>query len=171
MKCLFSLFAALLFGGLLIAAPVSLPLKDGSVIKGEITSVTAADVVVSTEFGVARIPLDKLTEDGKKAAGVGKPQTLDQCQARIVLLEAKIKALEDENAQLRRNASKSAEAALPSTVRPQSATLRTADQPASGVLSYSLSSTGKRHNSRCRFYGGGKPCGVTDGVACKICGG
>lgn len=38
---------------------------------------------------------------------------------------------------------------------------------------YCLSSTGKRHNSSCRYYGSSKcrPCGPKDGVACKICGG
>ena len=34
-------------------------------------------------------------------------------------------------------------------------------------LSYTISSTGKRHNSRCRYYGSGRPCGPTDGVACN----
>ena len=42
---------------------------------------------------------------------------------------------------------------------------------ASTGLGHSISSTGKRHNSRCRYYGTGKPCGAGDGIACKICGG
>jgi hypothetical protein len=35
------------------------------------------------------------------------------------------------------------------------------------------SSSRKRHNSKCRYYksGKGRPCGPTEGVACKICGG
>ncbi len=36
---------------------------------------------------------------------------------------------------------------------------------------WTISSTGKRHNSSCRYFGSGKPCGSKDGVACKICGG
>jgi hypothetical protein len=40
-----------------------------------------------------------------------------------------------------------------------------------GESGYSISSTGKRHNSGCRFYNPAKPCGSGDGVACKICGG
>jgi hypothetical protein len=36
---------------------------------------------------------------------------------------------------------------------------------------YSISSTGKRHNSGCRYYNPSKPCGSGDGAACKICGG
>ena len=30
---------------------------------------------------------------------------------------------------------------------------------------------GRRYNSRCRYYGRGRLCGPTDGIACKICGG
>ena len=37
--------------------------------------------------------------------------------------------------------------------------------------SYTISSTGKRHNSTCRYYGKGRQCGPTDGIACKVCGG
>lgn len=36
---------------------------------------------------------------------------------------------------------------------------------------WTISSTGKRHNSGCRYYGKGSACGPTAGVACKICGG
>ena len=38
---------------------------------------------------------------------------------------------------------------------------------------YCLSSSGKRHNSSCRYYGSTKcrSCGPKDGVACKVCGG
>jgi hypothetical protein len=36
---------------------------------------------------------------------------------------------------------------------------------------WSLSSTGKRHNNTCRYFGSGRYCGPNEGVACKICGG
>ncbi len=38
---------------------------------------------------------------------------------------------------------------------------------------YWLSSTGKRHNSSCRYYKSakGRACGPKDGTACKTCGG
>jgi hypothetical protein len=45
---------------------------------------------------------------------------------------------------------------------------------ASRALGYWLtSSSSKRHNSTCRFYGTskGRACGPNDGVACRICGG
>jgi hypothetical protein len=38
-------------------------------------------------------------------------------------------------------------------------------------LSYTISSTGKRHNSTCRYYGKGRPAGPNEGIPCKICGG
>jgi hypothetical protein len=38
-------------------------------------------------------------------------------------------------------------------------------------LKYTISSTGKRHNSTCRYYGKGRPAGPNEGIPCKICGG
>ena len=59
--------------------------------------------------------------------------------------------------------------ALPAVSVPPTRTERKA--PESG--DYWLSSTGKRHNSSCRYYKSakGRPCGAKDGVACKVCGG
>jgi hypothetical protein len=36
---------------------------------------------------------------------------------------------------------------------------------------FSLSSTGIRHNARCKYYNTRKPCNANDGKACRICGG
>lgn len=41
----------------------------------------------------------------------------------------------------------------------------------SGAVEFSLSKSGIRHNSRCRFYDPSKPCNSTDGNACKLCDG
>jgi hypothetical protein len=38
-------------------------------------------------------------------------------------------------------------------------------------LRYTISSTGKRHNSTCRFYGKGRSASKKEGIACKVCGG
>ncbi len=40
-----------------------------------------------------------------------------------------------------------------------------------GAAGFSLSGSGTRHNSKCRFYDPQKPCAATDGRACKTCGG
>ena len=48
-------------------------------------------------------------------------------------------------------------------------------QPPAGaggpVTGWSLSSSGTRHNSNCRYYRPQSPCQAADGKACKICGG
>jgi hypothetical protein len=151
-----------------VATPSVLKLNDGSVIKGEISpsSPTATEVVVTTEFGVIRVPVDKISPESRKAAGIGQPASAAQYEARISQLEAKVRELEAENANLRR-----ATTAAP-TARPQQfLTQPTQGADSSSGLSYSRSSTGKRHNSRCRYYTPGSPCGPSDGVPCKICGG
>ena len=160
----------LILAGYADAAPTILKLNDGSVIKGDIApaSPTATEVVVSTEYGVIRVPVDKISPESRKAAGIGQPATAAQFEARIAQLEARIRQLEAENASLRRAA-----AATPTTsptYRPQPA-LTPPSQGSSSAsgLGYSRSSTGKRHNSRCRYYTPGTPCGPNDGVACKIC--
>jgi hypothetical protein len=47
------------------------------------------------------------------------------------------------------------------------------DDDSSSKSSYTISSTGKRHNSNCRYYTSprSRPCGPKDGIACKVCGG
>jgi hypothetical protein len=49
--------------------------------------------------------------------------------------------------------------------------IRTAPTGASGMAGYSLSSSGMRHNFKCRYYRPDKPCKAADGNACKVCGG
>ena len=175
-KNLMKLIPALLLGliliGLVNASPVSLGLKDGSVLKGEVTSVSPLEVVVSTEFGIIRVPIQKLSEEAKKLIGAGNPPSPVQYEARIAQLEARIKSLEGENAQLRKQGATSPQSAVPrSSARPASLAPEPAPQPSAAGTSHSISSTGKRHNSGCRYFSSGKPCGASDGVACKICGG
>lgn len=149
------------------AAPSILKLNDGSVIKGDVgpSSPTATEVVVSTEYGVIRVPVDKISPQSRTSAGIGQPATSTQYEARIAQLEAKVRQLELENASLRRSAT-----ATPTPQSQPSVTQPTSGTPGDG-LSYSKSSTGKRHNSRCRYFTSGSACGPTVGVACKVCGG
>lgn len=167
-----SLARLVILGGVVVsiagAAPTVLKLNDGSVIKGDIspTSSTATEVVVSTDFGVIRVPVEKISPESRKATGIGQPATSSQYEARIAQLEAKVRELEAENASLRR-----AVAATPTTWTQPLVTQPTRGSDSAYGLSYSRSSTGKRHNSRCRYYTPGSPCGPNDGVACKICGG
>jgi hypothetical protein len=60
----------------------------------------------------------------------------------------------------------------PVAARPPARKPSVSEESAAGG-GYWLSSTGKRHNSSCRYYKSskGRPCGKNDGVACKSCGG
>jgi S1-C subfamily serine protease len=42
---------------------------------------------------------------------------------------------------------------------------------AAAVTGWSLSKSGTRHNSKCRYYNAAMPCAATDGKPCKTCGG
>lgn len=151
-------------------SPVDLSLLDGSRIKGKIMSSNGSEVTVMSDIGVLRIALDKLTPESRQSIELTtKPDTASLLR-RIAELEAKITQLQQENENLRRQALGS-----PSpTYRPSGVSSFTPSgttiKPSSGV-SYTISSTGKRHNSNCRYFGTGRSCGPTDGVACKICGG
>lgn len=168
-----SLFASvLLFFGLSIGAdaPLDIGLMDGSKIKGRVVSTTASEVTVMSDLGVFRIPLEKLTLESRQAITSGSKPDVDALLKRIAELEGKVSQLQQENETLRRQA-----VASPTpTYRPSGASSfapsGSSPQP-TGSGSYSISSTGKRHNSGCRYFGSGRSCGATDGIACKICGG
>ena len=57
--------------------------------------------------------------------------------------------------------------------KPREVTIAKATAPPGGgaVTGWSLSKSGTRHNSKCRFYDATKPCAAADGKPCKTCGG
>lgn len=128
-------------------------------------SATASEVTVMSDFGVLRIALDKLTPASRaEVTSLSKPDNEALLQ-RIQQLEAQVAQLQQENEALRRQAVSSTSSPA-RTFAPQS--------PQSGSESggsYTISSTGKRHNSGCRYFGSGRSCGPNIGIACKICGG
>lgn len=145
-------------------------LLDGSRIKGRVMSATASEVTFMSDFGVTRIPLDKLTPESRQSIMQGAKPDVDALLKRIAELEGKVSQLQQENEALRRQA-----VASPTpTYRPsgvQSLTPSGSTTTPATAASHTISSTGKRHNSGCRFFGSGRSCGPTDGIACKICGG
>lgn len=149
------------------AEPIDLTLLDGSRIKGQVMSVTASEVTVMTDFGVLRIDQAKLTPESKAKITEGSKPNVDALLRRVAELEGKVTQLQQENEALRRQV---AGVAVAPASSPSSFTPSTGAPVASG-LRFSRSSTGKRHNSGCRYYTSGTPCGPTDGIACKICGG
>jgi hypothetical protein len=178
MKTLLSAsFAILVFVGATIAAQTELRLRDGSVIKGEVSplrSADAADVTVETEFGVIRVPLAKLTDQSRAAIPVPSARagsTASTTDPRVKLLEARIRELEAENSKLRQQLMAQAQG---NTQTPRSSFAPSASGGAADpkpTATHSISKSGKRHNSGCRYFGSGRPCGPSDGDACKICGG
>ena len=94
---------------------------------------------------------------------------------RITELEAIVESLRKDNAALRQQLQAATAARLappaPAATMPVRAISSTANAPAQDSLSYTVRSTGKRHNSRCRYYGSGRPAGPNKGIPSKICGG
>lgn len=141
-----------------------LSLLDGSRIKGRVMSTSATEVTVMSDFGVFRIPLEKLTPESKASLSEASKPDVDALLRRIAELEARVAQLQQENESLRRN---------PTPQLQTGSSIQSITPPSSGAsgMQYTVSSTGKRHNSRCRYFGSGRPAGPNDGVACKICGG
>ncbi len=141
-------------------------------IKGDLVSWNGQQAVVKAEFGSMSFRRDQLSQATIQKLELlsGDPQKL---LARIAELEATVESLRKDNAALRQQLQTAAAAPAAGISRevPPRANSLTANVPAPTGQSYTISSTGKRHNSRCRYYGGGRPCGPTDGIPCKICGG
>jgi hypothetical protein len=151
--------------------PVKLSLVGGDSITGTVSGVKDGELSLITDYGVIRVPVTKLTDDSRKKLGISADANVAQLEKRIVELEALVERLRAENAQLRRQP-----APVPSTIQPLTGgggtSKVTPNQPAQAG-GYWISSTGKRHNARCRFFGTskGRSGSATDGVACKVCGG
>ncbi len=151
---------------------VDISLLDGSKLKGRVMSATASEITVMSDLGVFRIPLEKLTPESRQAVTVASKPDVDALLRKVAELEARISQLQQENETLRRQV-----AATPSPgYRPSGAQSLTPSPPtptgppAAGGR-FTISSTGKRHNSGCRYFGTGRSCSSNEGTACKICGG
>jgi hypothetical protein len=163
--------------GTALSAQITLELSGGSVIKGDLVSWNGQQAVVKAEFGSLTFRRDQLSQATLQRLELlsGDPQKL---AARIAELEATVESLRKDNAALRQQLQAAAAIARPVPPPPAPAPTEAARSiaPASNVssqtgLSYTISSTGKRHNSRCRYYGSGRPAGPNEGIPCKICGG
>ncbi len=73
------MYACLVLGALTsfgAATPIETNLLDGSRIKGRVMSATASEVTFKTDFGVSRIPLEKLTPESKQEVTLAAQQSL-----------------------------------------------------------------------------------------------
>ncbi len=174
MKRLAALFSALLCLLPVFAAdlPLDISLIDGSKIKGRVMSSTGSEITVMSDLGVFRIPMEKLTPESRQAVSEATKPDVDSLLKKVAELEARISQLQQENESLRKQM-----AARPapggqvsggSSLTPSSSGSPAQPAAAGG---YTISSTGKRHNSGCRYFGSGRSCGPNEGTACKICGG
>ncbi len=150
---------------------VDISLLDGSKLKGRVMSSNGAEITVMSDLGVFRIPLEKLTEESRQAVTEASKPDLDALLRKVAELEAKVSQLQQENESLRRQMAVTPTPGYrPSGVQSLTPSPPPTSPPAAGG-SFTMSSTGKRHNSGCRYFGTGRSCGPTEGIACKICGG
>lgn len=161
---------------------VKLQLVSGDSITGTVSGIKDNSVSVISEYGVIRVPVEKLTEASRKELGISENLTVEQLQKRVKELESLVERLRSENSDLRKQTTE-----VPATPAPKVQPLVTGGAtptpptprptvtptPSASGGSFWISSTGKRHNSRCRYFGTGQGHSVTtaQGVACKICGG
>jgi hypothetical protein len=157
----------------ILSAPISLELTGGSVIKGDLVSWNGQQAIVKADFGSLTFKREQLSQATLQRLDLlsGDPQKL---VARITELEATVESLRRDNAALRQQlqaalAARTAPAPAPTLPVKAISSTSSSNPPASTGLSYTVSSTGKRHNSR--YYGSGRPAGPNEGIPCKICGG
>lgn len=174
MKSLAVLFAALvcLLPALAAEIPMELNLTDGSRIKGRVMSSTGSDITVTSDFGVIRIPMEKLTPESRLAVSAAMKPDVDSLVKKVAELEARVSQLQQENENLRKQmAGRPVTGGHPTAGNGIAPSATNSTSSPAAAASHSISSTGKRHNSGCRYFGSGRPCGPNDGIACKICGG
>ena len=149
------------------ATKVTIKLVSGEVMTGTTGAVRDGSLPLVTEYGPVRIPVDKLSVETKTKLGIGKEADAEGLRTRVRELEDLVARLREENASLRRGAAP----AIQPAVNGAAAGGRVTPSATDGG-EYRISSTGKRHNSRCRYYNSaGRAGSANEGVACKICGG
>jgi len=166
-------FLVLLSMGELHSSPISLELKEGKVLQGELLFWDTQAVSIHTNAGLISVPLTDVAEESVKMHDLNGEFT-SVLKNRIEDLEGTIRSLRRDNAALREQLetaflkSSSGSTAVPAAIKNEGAKAVSAS---GNTASFTISSTGKRHNINCRFYGSGRNAGPTEGVACKICGG
>lgn len=149
------------------AEKTTIKLLSGEIMMGTVAGVKDQSVNLITDYGVIKVPIIKLSEETRKELKIAPENDATTLKNRITELEALVASLREENASLRKNAGASAQ----TLANPTTSQEKVTTPPTAGV-EYRLSDSGKRHNSRCRFFNSaGRPCTANDGVACKVCGG
>lgn len=151
---------------------MKIQLIGGDTISGSVSSIKEGTVSMITEYGIVRIPLTKLSDASRKQLGIEAESSAGDLQKRVADLENLVQRLQDENAELKKRLGAGVSIPQP-LVRSggAGAAVQAQAKPQAGRVW--ISSTGKAHNSSCRYYGMGKGgyANPGSGVACKICGG
>lgn len=151
----------------LASEKTTVKLLSGETVVGKVAGIRDDSLSLATDYGVISIPVSKITDESRKTLNIPEETDVAKLKNRIAELEALVANLREENSKLRE---KGLTHPLNTTSSPQ-ATVKPNSTGEAGVT-YKLSNSGKRHNSRCRYFGGaGNACGPNDGVACKVCGG
>ena len=162
--------AAFGFGQDAPSTKATIKLVSGEVMTGTVGTVRDGSLSLITEYGPIRIPVEKLSPETRTKLGIGKEVDAEGLRTRIRELEDLVARLREENASLRRGAAPALQPAVGGEATASRATPSSPSATEGG--GYRISSTGKRHNSRCRYYNSaGRAGSANEGVACKICGG
>ena len=147
----------------------TIKLVSGDTMTGKVAGIKDDSVNLITDYGVVKIPVAKISEESRKQLKMAPETETTSLKNRVTELEALVASLREENANLR----KTGAPGKPVAANPSKETAKTPATPGeTTVLTYKLSSSGKRHNSRCRYFkSAGEACSATDGEPCKVCGG
>ena len=159
------------------AGPITLELKSGSTIKGDLISWNGEQALIKAEFGEIKLSKAQLSEGAlsELALSSGDDSAL---KAKITELQSMVESLRRDNAALREQlAGAAARPVAPPVAAPMPVgAMGFAAAPAAAASAgggYWISSSGKRHNANCRYYqtSKGRPGSPAEGTACKVCGG
>lgn len=151
-------------------AKTTIKLVSGDTMTGTVGAVHDGALSLITEYGPVRIPVEKLSDETKARLGISGAADVQALRTRISELEDLVARLREENVALRRGAAPPIEPSIRGTGSGVHST--PPPTPEAGTGTYRISSTGKRHNSRCRYFNSaGRVGSANEGVACKICGG
>ncbi len=177
MKTACALFAVLQIGlSASYANAVTLELKSGSKIKGELIKWDGEQATVKADFGEVKLSKTQLSQEAlsELALSSGDASAL---KAKITDLQSTVESLRRDNAALREQlAGAAARPVAPPVAAPRPAGAMGFAAPAAAAPTaggYWISSTGKRHNANCRYYqtSKGRPGSAAEGTPCKTCGG
>jgi hypothetical protein len=170
-------FVALAVAPFLSAGPITLELKSGSKIKGELVSWDGEQATVKADFGEVKLSKTQLSEDALSELSLSSGDA-SALKAKITELQSMVESLRRDNAALREQlAGAAARPIAPHVAAPRPVGAMGFAAPGAGAAhvggGYWISSTGKRHNANCRYYqtSKGRPGSATEGTPCKKCGG